>query len=73
MGPRITRIGPRISRIGTNWSTNFTNLHELKRREAHFSKRRVGEGVLGDVGVDGGIGVRSLWSVFGDVFLRCVF
>ena len=50
LGPRISRICTNflIARIGsTNWSTN---LHELKRSEANFFKRRVGEGVLGDGG-----------------------
>ena len=53
LGPRISRIGTNflIVRIGsTNWSTNFTNWHELKRSGADFSKRREGEGVLGDGG-----------------------
>ena len=51
--PRISRICTNflIARIGfTNWSTNFTNLHESKVREANFSRSRVGEGVLGDGG-----------------------
>ena len=42
-------LGPLIG------STNFTNWHKLKRSGADFSKRRVGEGVLGD-GVMGGLG-----------------
>src|SRR5690554_1644874 len=52
-GPRISRICTNflIARIGfTNLSTNFTNWHELKCSGAHFSERRVGEGVLGDGG-----------------------
>lgn len=65
MGPRISRIGPRISRICTNSSAG-----KLIFDCTNFSKSRVGEGVLGDVGVDGGAGlVEYFWGCF---FAVCI-
>ena len=74
MGPRISRICTNflIARIGfTNWSTNFTNLHESKVREANFSRRRVGEGVLGEGGEMEMLGVMG-GGAGGVFFLRCI-